>query len=116
MANFATDSRRAQWETTRSIDSATFTGAYQPLGLPLTQPGAIVVFVNNSAVPVSVSDDGVNEKDYIRAGESRVYHMGAAAQTSVNSERMALAGGSQIYVLGTASTGLFKLVVIFQGI
>lgn len=95
---------RVAWETLRSIDSATFTGSYQALGTPLTQPSYILKLVNNSTVLVTISIDGVNDHDIAPAGSFWLYD---EAKTP-HEERFP--SGSQIYVKGSAGTGSVYLV------
>ena len=81
----------------------------------MINPGAIIKFVNNSTVDVTVSDGGTNDKDFIPKTSISVYDPGSDAQGGSSSERMALSAGTQISVKASAGTGLFKMIVIFQG-
>jgi hypothetical protein len=103
MGSFST---RIAWEQIRSINSNTFTGSFQVVGGPLLFPSFDLKFVNNSAVPVTVSMDGANTFDVLPATSSMLYvnHSGQEGyQTSVPQ-------GTQFFVSGTASTGLFYIV------
>jgi hypothetical protein len=102
------NSGRVQWENLRSIDSATFTGSYQALGTPLLNPGYIVKVVNNSTVDVTISNDGINDKDICPAGSFWLYDEG---KVGLSSQFPALPAGTQISVKGSAGTGLVYLVV-----
>lgn len=95
---------RVQWETLRSIDSATFTGSYQALGTPLTQPSYILKLVNNSGVLVTISVDGINDHDIAPAGSFWLYD---EAKTPHHERYPA---GTQFYIKGAASTGSVYLV------
>ena len=100
-------SSRVMWETLRSVDSSTFTGAYVALGGPLLYPGYVVKLVNNSSVLVTVSVDGATDVDVAPAGSFWLYDEGKTGQSaSVPS----LPAGTQIYVKGSAGTGLVYLV------
>src|ERR1700754_543476 len=99
---------RVEWETLRSIDSATFTGSYQALGAPLAHAGYIVKLVNNSTVAVTISNDGINDKDIAPAGSFWLYDEG---KVGVSSGLPALPASTQISVKGSAGTGLVYLVV-----
>src|SRR5260221_14117722 len=98
---------RISWETLRSIDSATLTGSYQNLGVPLAHPGYIVKMVNNSTVLVTVSIDGINDIDVAPANSFWLYDEG---KVGLNSGRPALPQGTQIMVKGAAGIGLIYLV------
>jgi hypothetical protein len=96
--------QRIAWEPLRSIDSATFTGSYQVLGTPLVNPSFILKLVNNSSVLVTISFDGVHDHDVAPAGSFWLYDEDKTQQHE------AMPAGTQIYVKGTASTGLVYLV------
>jgi hypothetical protein len=107
---------KAVFENLRSIDSATFTGAYQAVGTPLANPAVLMKLVNNSSVVVTVSTDGVNDKDILPGTSFTLYDFSSDAQDVSSGGRLALPQGTQIYVKGTASTGLFYVVVIYAGV
>lgn len=98
---------RIAWETLRSIDSATFTGAKQALGTPLLHPSYILKLVNNSTMLVTISIDGINDVDVAPANSFFLYDEG---KVGLSSGFPALSAGTQIYVTGTAGTGLVYLV------
>ncbi len=100
---------RLAWETLRSIDSATLTGSYQALGTPLANPSYILKMVNNSTVLVTVSIDGTNDVDVCPANAFWLYD-----EDEGNPEHVALPKGTQIYVKGSAGTGLIYLVTQFR--
>lgn len=99
--------QRIAWETLRSINSATFTGAYQALGTPLLHPGYIVKLVNNSNVLVTISIDGINDMDIAPANSFWLYDEGKAG---LNAAFPALPEGTQIMVKGAAGLGSVYLV------
>lgn len=94
------------WETLRSIDSATFTGSFQTLGTPLAHPSYKCKMVNNSTSLVTVSIDGTNAIDVAPANSFWLYDEGQGS----NVTHVALPKGTQIYVKGSAGTGLVYLV------
>jgi hypothetical protein len=98
---------RIAWETLRSIDSATFTGSYQNLGIALVHPSYICKLVNNSTVLVTISIDGINDMDVSPAGSFWLYDEG---KVGLNSGFPALPAGTQIMVKGSAGTGSVYLV------
>lgn len=101
-------SQRLAWDKLRSIDSASFTGSYQALGVPFANPGYKVKMVNNSTVLVTVSNDGVNDYDVCPGNSFWLYD---ETQSSVPPAGQALPEGTQIWVKGSAGTGLVYLVV-----
>lgn len=98
---------RVAWENLRSIDSATFTGAKQALGIPLLFPSYILKLVNNSTSLVTISIDGVNDVDVAPANSFWLYDEG---KVGTSSQQPALPKGTQIYVTGVAGTGSVYLV------
>lgn len=99
--------QRLEWETLRSIDSATLTGSYQALGTPLAHPSYKCKLVNNSTVLVTISNDGINDKDIAPGNSFWLYDEGTVGQAGAFP---ALPQGTQIYVKGSAGTGSIYLV------
>ena len=98
---------KISWENLRSRDSATFTGSYQTLGNPLSNPSYICKLVNNSTVLVTISIDGTNDIDIAPAGSFWLYDEGKVGS---NAQVPALPKGTQFYVKGSAGTGSVYLV------
>jgi len=98
---------RLAWETLRTLDSATFTGVYLALGTPLLYPSYICKLVNNSTVLVTISIDGVNDVDVAPSGSFWLYDEGKVGSAGAFP---ALPARTQIYVKGSAGTGLVYLV------
>jgi hypothetical protein len=98
--------QKITFDLLRSVDSATFTGTYVPVGTPLTFPVSILKFVNNSSVLVTVSIDGVNGYDVLPATSYSVYDEG----TNHANDHVWMSKGTQFYVNGTVGTGLFYVV------
>lgn len=98
-----------KWEPLRSIDSATLTGAYQAIGTPLTHPAYILKLVNNSTVLVTISINGTSDVDVAPANSFWLYDEDAG-----NRFHPAISAGTQIYVKGSAGTGLIYLVSQYQ--
>lgn len=88
-----------------SINSATFTGAYQLLSgaLGLTQPAFLIKILNNSNVPITISFDGVNDHDFLPAGGISQLNFQTNAQPT--NWAALLARGTKIYVKGGAGIG-----------
>lgn len=100
--------QRIEWEVLRSIDSATLTGSYQAVGTPLIYPGYIVKLVNTSNVLVTISNDGINDKDVAPANSFWLYD---ESKVGIVGQHPALPAGTQIMVRGSAGIGLIYLVV-----
>jgi len=98
---------KVDWEVLRSIDASTLTGSFQALGTPLDHPSYICKIVNNSTVLVTISNDGINDKDVAPAGSFFLYDEG---KTGSNSQVPAVPKNTQIYVKGSAGTGTIYLV------
>ena len=96
---------RIAWETLRSVDSATFAGAYVAVGGPLQHPSYILKLVNNSTVLVTISIDGVTDVDVAPSGSFWLYD-----EDEGNQQHPGMPAGTQIYVKGAAGTGLVYLV------
>lgn len=99
---------RINWETLRSIDSATFTGTYKAVGTPLLHPAYILKLVNNSNVLVTISIDGVTDIDVAPANSFWLYD-----EDEGNQQHEAIPAGTQIFVKGAAGVGLVFLVSQF---
>jgi hypothetical protein len=95
---------RITWETLRSINSTTLSGSYQALGSPLANPSYKCKLVNNSTSLVTISIDGATDIDVAPANSFWLY------DESVTPAIQSLPKGTQIYVKGSAGTGLIYLV------
>ena len=98
---------RIAWETLRSVNSASFSGAYVALGAPLVHPSYILKLVNNSNILVTISIDGVNDIDVAPANSFWLYD---ESKLGLNAEYPSLQAGTQIYVKGPVGVGLIYLV------
>lgn len=67
--------------------------------------------VNDSTEPVTISWDGVNAHDYVRAGSDAIYQF--TTNRSNDSPMLVAQSGTQLYVKGTAGTGSINLVVFY---
>ena len=99
---------RITWETLRSIDSATLNGTYQTIGGMFAHEGYKVKMVNNSTSLVTVSIDGTTDIDVCPANSFWLYDEGTVGESG---DSPALPQGTQIFVKGSAGTGLIYLVV-----
>lgn len=98
---------RIAWETLRTIDSATFTGAYQAVSTPLVHQSYILKMVNNSTSLVTISIDGATDIDVLPANSFWLYDEG---KVGLSSAFPAIPAGTQIFIKGAAGTGLVYLV------
>lgn len=103
---------RVFYEALRSINSATFTGAYQALGTPLVYSPFLIKIVNTSTVPVTISLDGVTDHDICPQGSFYLYDEGANASREAG---LAIMAKTQVYVKGAAGVGFVYLVVQYVG-
>src|SRR5689334_25071135 len=96
-----------QYDTIRSIDSATFTGSYQALGTALTHPASIVKIVNNSGVLVTISTNGINDMDVVSNTGFVLYDITTNAPNADNT--LFFRAGTQFLFKGAASSGFVYL-------
>lgn len=99
------------YETIKSIDSATFTGAYQAIGTATSHEARIFKIVNNSNVGVTISVDGTTDGDFIPASTFVLYDLGTNRGNPTSS--LVLQNKTQFYVKGAAGTGLVYVVVLY---
>lgn len=99
---------RIAWETLRSVDSATLSGAYVKMGNPLLFPSYKLKMVSTSNILVTVSIDGATDVDVCPAGSFWLYDETQAQFNTANLP--CISAGTQIYIKGSAGTGLIYLV------
>lgn len=86
-----------------NIDSATFTGAYQPLGDPLPNTVQFLRIHNTSGSDLTISFDGYTDHDFVENGSE--------AWLSVTiDQNIVFRSGTQIWVKGAASIGKVYLI------
>lgn len=91
-----------------SIDSGTFTGAYQSInddGLP--HDCSIIRIINNCNKDITISYDGSTNHDFLQDGE--VLQISLQANASPSGFVSALKKGQVVYVKGAAGTGYIYL-------
>lgn len=97
-----------------SIDSATFTGAYQLLSgaAGITNPCIMLHIVNNANVSITISYDGTHDHDFLLANTDRVLNFQNNSQP--NNWIASLAQGTKVYVKGAAGAGSVYLSGWYQ--
>jgi len=107
MSNLKT---KVNFDVQRSMNSASFSGSYQALGTPLAHPAQFLLFVNNSGVIVTVSDDGTNDKFTVLPGSAVTFDL---VSDGVTTTAFSIPAQTQFYVKASASTGLFYFSLIY---
>lgn len=100
-----------QYETLRSLDSATLAGSYLPIGTPLADAARILKIVNVSNVTVTISTDGTNDMDILPGGSFVLYDAGTNRGNAAPC--MTFAKGTQFYAKGSVGVGLIYLVSLY---
>lgn len=97
-----------------SIDSATFTGAYQLISgaAGITNPCITLRIVNASNIGVTVSFDGTNDHGFVRAGSD--WEMVFQSNSMPQNQVCCMAQFTKIYVKAAAGAGLVYLSGFFQ--
>ncbi len=97
-----------------SIDSATLIANYQLLSAAAGIPNPVfyIKIVNNSNVPVTVSYDGTNDHDVVRANTDASINFQTNNQPT--NQNALLPQFTKVYVKGNAGVGLVYLSAWFQ--
>lgn len=98
-------------EALRSRDSATFTGSLQTLGTALGHAAYMIKFKNDTNRDVTISYDGTTSHDIVLEGDREVEDLNS--NKSNTTSLFVRSQGTQVYVSGTAGTGLFYMTVIY---
>lgn len=96
-----------------TFDSATLTGAYDPIwatGLP--EACFLIRVINLSNVAVGVSYDGVNTHEYLGAAER--YDINFQTNSQPNNKVALLAKGSNVCLIGQAGQGDIYFIGYYQ--
>lgn len=105
-------SNKAQFQALLSIDTSTFTGAYQLLGT-LTYPARMITCVNGSDRAVTVSFDGTTDNLYFGASNATPQQFPFGQLKGTSADALDLPQGTPIYAKGLAGgTGLFTVSVV----
>lgn len=98
---------RLAFEPLRSIDSATFAGAYLDLGTPFENPIRLFKITNDSNVDITVSyNGGTTDHEYVPAGSFVLIDI---CSNRVWDAELVSAVGTQVSVKGSAGVGLVYL-------
>jgi hypothetical protein len=95
-----------------SYNAASLDGTYKVLTTSLEQACFLISFINNSDVPVTISYDGTNAHDYVRANSTRDLNFQTNSRPGNN--KALLKKGSPVYIKGTVGTGYIFLVGYYQ--
>lgn len=92
-----------------SFDSSTLSGSYQSVGA-ITISAQVLKITNNSSVDMTISWDGVHDHDFIPKMS------GFVLDVTTNGEQLfcAIRKGTNIYVKGSAGTGLIYISAYAQ--
>ena len=104
--------RKFAFDTLRTVDAATLTGSYIPLGGSLAQSAAIAKIVNDSTSAIYISTDGSTDRDYIPAGGFTLYDI--TANSRHESDSVVIPSGTQISVKGSAGVGIITFTVLYN--
>jgi hypothetical protein len=94
----------------QTINSATFTGSYLPIGSPTIYPSRIFKIVNDSSVLVFISTDGVTNMDVLPPSTFVLYDVGT--NKGLPTPEFDLPP-TQFYASGVAGTGSVYVVTLY---
>lgn len=94
----------------QSFNSASLTGTYQNLGVPLAHGASIVKIWNNGTTDITISIDGVTDHDFAPASSFFLYDI---SSDDPKSTAVFMPAGTQYLIKGTAGTGLIYLVYLY---
>lgn len=101
----------ATYEALKSIDSATFTGSYQAVGIATTHEARIFKIVNDSNMGITLSLDGITDMDFIPPSTFVLYDLGTNRGNPTAS--LVLQRNTQFYVKGASGSGLVYAIVMY---
>lgn len=99
------------YETLKSLDTATLSGSYLPIGTKLGNESRILKIINDSTVAVLISTDGTNDKDYVPSGSFVLYDLGTNRGHAAPC--MVFAKGTQFYAKAATGTGSVYLISLY---
>lgn len=104
-------SQRGRWENLRSLAFGSISGVYAAVGSELANPARIIRFVNETDVNLTVSTNGIDDKEIVTAGGFVLYDF-TTNRTDANNG-LFIDEGTQFYVKGSPTLGTFYIVVIY---
>lgn len=106
----ATYLQNARFAAQLTYNSATGTSAFLPFSAVLTQNPAIIIFDNQSSVPVTISDDGTTAGKTFSAGEALVLDLRA---NGPQAKELTWRLSTQFYASSTAGAGNFYISIVY---
>lgn len=100
------------YEGLKSLDTATLSGSYVPIGTPLQNAASILKIVNNSNVDLLISTDGTNDKDIVPSGTFTLYDAGTNKGSAL--AFMAFPKGTQFSAKSTVGIGSVYVVALYN--
>ena len=94
------------------FDSATLTSGYDLAG-SLDQAPVVIIFDNQSTVPIGVSNNGTSIWKTFPAGEALVLDLRA---NHGRAENYAFRKNMSLYLIGASGTGNFSISYIYAGL
>lgn len=88
--------QQAKFDTLRSIDAATITGAYQAFGAPLSHITRIVTITNNTQGDMLITTDNSEDQLIVIAGSFKLYDI--QSDRNAKDDQYAIAIGTQFYI------------------
>ena len=98
----------AKFQPLLSIDSSTFTGSYQLVGI-LALPARMITLVNACNQAVTVSFDGTTDHLYFGASNATPQQFPLGMLKGSSADSFELSQRTPIFVKGSAGTGLFTI-------
>ena len=102
---------RIRYENLRTLAFGAISGTYAGVGAAFANPVRILKITNTTDGDLTISFDGVNDKDIVPASSSWIHDYGSnKAETGGQLDQ---AIGERVYVKGTASLGSVYVTVIY---
>lgn len=99
----------------KSIDSATFTGAYQLINTGGTPNACFFLsIINNSNKDITVSYDGTTDHDFV--GTLKTRDLPVQTNSQPNNKTALFSVGTKVWVKGAAGAGLVYISGYFQSV
>lgn len=102
---------KAKFAAELSYDTSGGTGSYIAFSASLSQNPSMIIFDNQSNVPVLISDDGTTDGKTFVAGEAMVLDMRANASFPASDLTWPI--GTLFYAKSAAGVGNFKISIVY---